>query len=114
MLFITSIEKMKPDRMTKTVVYVSFEGDGIAWPGTARERHAAETKANKKVAERVLATLGLQGVPQYSRKAGCSCGCSPGFIVTGNSSGWDIFVTVKLEGRKPRKMPLAESLEAFA
>lgn len=39
------------------------------------------------------ANLPLNTKVIWSKKAGCSCGCSPGFLITGKS-GFNIFVKV--------------------
>ncbi len=42
---------------------------------------------------RFMAEHSIQGKPRFSRTAGCSCGCSPGFIVEGDV-GKEIFIDV--------------------
>jgi hypothetical protein len=44
-------------------------------------------KLYRAVAKQALADLGITGTLRWSQKAGCSCGCSPGFILR-VESGW--------------------------
>lgn len=41
-----------------------------------------------------LERIGMDGALQWSQKAGCSCGCSPGFILTYPAPGVDVWVTL--------------------
>jgi hypothetical protein len=67
-----------------------------AYRGGAVEPHKIYRKL---VLPEVLEKLGLpaDGVKfGWSRKAGCSCGCSPGFVCnSGHLFGKDVFVTIK-------------------
>ena len=55
-------------------------------------------KGQRLVLDVVLWDLGLQQTARWSIRAGCSCPCSPGFIL-GNLRGMDIFIErVKDEG----------------
>ena len=48
--------------------------------------------------DEILKRAGLEGGKVgFSRAAGCSCGCSPGFIVNGVRKGMDVFVNVQPE-----------------
>lgn len=56
----------------------------------------------RRVAERRLLDAALALIPfvggapaSYSRKAGCSCGCSPGFVLKTLPRGATVFVTTK-------------------
>jgi len=68
-----------------------------AWKSYNRD----EVRVMRAFADRALPdacnALGID-VPielKYSRKAGCSCGCSPGFIATGGGNERDVWVNVK-------------------
>lgn len=54
----------------------------------------------KKVMPDVLEQAGVKAKYNWSNKAGCKCGCSPGFILTENSNEhYDIFVDVEENGK---------------
>lgn len=42
-------------------------------------------RANRIINAAVIANIEEADSCSYSRKAGCSCGCSPGYIITGNN-----------------------------
>jgi hypothetical protein len=99
------IEIIDGERYGNVRVYVFFEDDPIALPGQEREDQAEELKKPevKSIAWRALRRAlrklnathtSLPTKIAYSRKAGCSCGCSPGFIVKGLKSYSNIYVTV--------------------
>lgn len=69
---------------TRTRVFC-FNMD-VAEPGAPRE-------IARVIASEALVQMGVNGVRSlsYSAKAGCECGCSPGFIVDGDR-GWELFV----------------------
>lgn len=51
--------------------------------------------SRRRVAARnALKQLGIQSGITWSRMAGCSCGCSPGFVLDGHR-GEDVFVTMR-------------------
>lgn len=60
-----------------------------------RKYNRIELKAMRAFAEPIAAHYGADKI-SYSRKAGCSCGCSPGFILTGRHDlvGKDVYVRV--------------------
>jgi hypothetical protein len=49
--------------------------------------------------QEALIQAGIAGAPyaEFSRRCGCFCGCSPGFIVRDNGSR-DVFVSLAKEG----------------
>jgi hypothetical protein len=57
----------------------------------------------KEVMPAVLMAMGLPADTRYrwSRHAGCSCPCSPGFIVTGDTMRRDVFVNVTVDDGSP-------------
>lgn len=96
----------------KSRAFVHFEGDSPAWPGLARELHSQDTKSMKEVLVKALILAGFSfDKVSFSQKAGCSCSCSPGFVLRGHWGDW-FFVNVEDAGRQPRTMGLGESLVA--
>ncbi len=79
---------------SKTRIYVSPENETIYENLLAR--HGRPFKVYK---DQIIPELISRGIipetskVKWSQKAGCSCGCSPGFIVEGDL-GRDIFVDV--------------------
>lgn len=69
--------------------YGSVRGDGSDEDRAWRAFNRAETAAMRLKLSRVTAVLeAAGGMPadaawHFSRKAGCSCGCSPGFVLDG-------------------------------
>lgn len=58
-------------------------------------RYSRPSKAYKaEVLPAVFARIGEHKV-SWSQKAGCNCGCSPGFIVTDGLKGFNVFVDVE-------------------
>lgn len=50
----------------------------------------------KRFAEKAAALFDVQADKiSWSQKAGCACGCSPGFVIHGDRPGFDIHVTIE-------------------
>lgn len=89
------------DRPQKTRVYIFEEGENVL--DNLANRHRRPYDAYKKEviplvkewlkANKPDVTDLETGDLRWSRKAGCSCGCSPGFIST-QFGGKDIYVTI--------------------
>ena len=47
-------------------------------------------KLNKNLMKYIFKKLNIENKARWSRKAGCSCSCSPGFILEGHSIFVDI------------------------
>jgi len=62
----------------------------------------ATIKIERKILPQILREAGLnpRSKTLYSGVAGCKCGCSPGFIVTGAERRWDIYVNVNIYPRE--------------
>lgn len=75
----------------KSVVYVSVEGESL-WDTIAARGNRPHT-AWRPYVEEALREYGFNFTKlTWSNKAGCSCPCSPGFIVTEGTHGHDIWV----------------------
>lgn len=96
MLKITEFEKRpnRDSRRSKTRIYVWAEKESVL-ENLANRRSRPHQLYKKHVMAEILERANLPVVTKvrWSQTAGCSCGCSPGFIVDG-SYGWNIFVTV--------------------
>ena len=85
---------------TKTKVYIFLEGENLL--ENLENRHSRPHTLYKTILPQVMEQIKEQGITvpdnlkfTWSQKAGCSCGCSPGFIA--NWIGKEIFVTIKME-----------------
>jgi len=100
-------------------IYIQLEGERSIWGLVARWGHPA--RKYRPLLPQILSELGL---PQdldvhYSRTAGCSCGCSPGFILPKEllqpgEPGWDAWADVYVEephplGSRSRPSAMAQS-----
>jgi hypothetical protein len=66
--------------------------------GVTVELDRAGVAALRAVALEALREVGLEGhAPlRWDRKAGCGCGCSPGFVASGTrETGWSLYVDVE-------------------
>ena len=71
----------------KPKIYIWPEGESLL--DNLMNRNSRPIKAYRKAMESALDSMGVDRSKLYikwSQKAGCSCGCSPGFIV----NGWDL------------------------
>lgn len=77
-------------RNVKARIHVYPQGDNTWRALTERHNHPYEAyKAEPGMIESALVALGLDPATakvRWSQKAGCSCGCSPAFIVHGPDS----------------------------
>lgn len=87
-------------RWRKTRIYIWPHGETIM--GNLLDRRNRPLGAFRTIAQQVLKEYGAPDAKIYwSQRAGCSCPCSPGFIVTHPGyEGFDLHVTV--EGYEPR------------
>jgi hypothetical protein len=85
----TGRDEEMPRTRTSTKAFVSWKGEPIAFPGAARVEHTSRTQASYPWVAAVMEVLqkakGSDAALQFrfSYKAGCRCGCSPGFVVKG-------------------------------
>jgi len=75
----------------------SRKGDDEALDAEWRRYNRAELKTLRAIADKAAEGLGVR-VDRFSRKAGCSCGCSPGFVLEG---AWNQDVFVHVENTLP-------------
>lgn len=82
------------DMYKPTKIYVSLEGETI-WENLEKRRQRPYTIFKKEVIPAVLEKMGLPATTKvrWSQYAGCSCPCSPGFIVD-NHYGTTVYATV--------------------
>jgi hypothetical protein len=84
-------------RKVKSRIYIWPEGETILQ--NLENRRSRPLKLFRQVAADALAKLEVDTSKleiKWSQKAGCSCGCSPGFVVDGwnaKLSGHDLHVT---------------------
>ena len=92
---IKEIEKFEADKpYDKTRIYVWPDNESII-DNINKRRERPYTVYKKEIIPQVLAKYGwsLTTKIRWSQKAGCPCGCSPGFIVS-DHYGEDIHVTI--------------------
>lgn len=76
-------------------IYIWPEGETVMENFTKGRHTRPYTQYKKEVLPQLFRKLGLNGIKvSWSQKAGCSCPCSPGFIVKEGNVPWDIHVTV--------------------
>jgi hypothetical protein len=83
----------------KTRVFLFPKGETILEQFTVGRHTRPYTQYRKEVLPIVLKRLGLpKGTKvSWSQRAGCSCPCSPGFIIQNGAYGYDVFVDVAVE-----------------
>lgn len=78
-------------------LFVSVEGENVL--EHLRNRFDRPVAEYKRLLAPILQSLGVKKV-RWSQKAGCSCGCSPGFVldrkvfINDSFRGNDLFVTI--------------------
>jgi hypothetical protein len=86
----------------KTKMYFSPEGETVLDQFLVGRRTRPNTLLRKLIPEALkranVANLSEYTKSSWSRKAGCTCGCSPGFVLSEWASV-NIFVTYKIEER---------------
>ena len=76
-------------------IYIFTKGESIIENLENRRQRPATTYKKELLPKLIENIKPLQGAKiRWSQKAGCSCGCSPGFIVE-IAKSFDIFVTVE-------------------
>jgi len=89
-------ENRKRIRTHRSILYFHIEKESILQ--NLSERHNRPYQEYRKVIPEILKQLNIDSEKvtyKWSQKAGCSCPCSPGFIVRGLDETSDIFVTIK-------------------
>lgn len=86
-------------------LYFWLDGETVLEHFFVGRRLTARHKLIRPLIPAVLEQLGVSTPSEirYSRTAGCSCGCSPGFVLRGATykgmdSGFDVFITVGAGG----------------
>lgn len=96
---VTKVDIRHGERGT-TKVYIFVVGESLLC--NLMNRHSRpEQLYRAEVMPKVLAEMGLPPETQYrwSQRAGCKCGCSPGFVI-GNSFGRAVYVDVEGDDAK--------------
>lgn len=95
-----SMKVQYPDysaKIKKSRVYLSVEDEGLL--DNLNNRVNRPVVLWKEIALKGLREIGLTeeviGGLKWSQYAGCSCPCSPGFIIKENVMGYDFFISVK-------------------
>jgi hypothetical protein len=76
-------------------VYVSVEGEGIVEQLYTRRNRPHE--ALRPIVKAELEKRGIKGTLRWSQYAGCTCPCSPGFLIIGGDKGRDFWITIKAD-----------------
>ena len=93
LLRIKEVKVRKSEKAQRTRVYFFLEGETML--ENLFHRHNRPYREYRKLLKEVFAIAGI--TPEkanWNQYAGCSCGCSPGFILTGDNNK-DIFVTIE-------------------
>lgn len=83
----TRLYVSRSPKLSAEITGDDFEAFYKAWPKLAREQVVPEALRQAGM------EYALQHPVRWSRKAGCSCGCSPGFVLEG-SNGYEVHVDV--------------------
>lgn len=96
------VDHLQMVRRRTAKVFVAPQGESILEQLTNRRNRPSDVYG-ALLKDRVRDELVKHGVfpadakftMQWSQKAGCQCGCSPGFVVRGTTTGVDIYVDVE-------------------
>lgn len=82
-------------RSERSKIFIFPEGETII-QNLENRRHRPSTAYKKELMPKILEKAGLPADTKvsWSQKAGCSCGCSPGFILSDSYWGFKFYVTV--------------------
>jgi len=77
----------------RSIAHFDFSAlDADVWEQIINRRNRPHNAARPLV-ERALRDAGIEFTGlRWSQRAGCSCGCSPGFLMDGAALGWDYTV----------------------
>lgn len=95
--FKASCSRIEKWSTTKSRMYVWVEGENIL--ENLENRHSRPTQVYRELLAPVFQMLGVEKA-RWSQKAGCSCGCSPGFIldrkvfIDEKYNGNDVHITI--------------------
>lgn len=79
----------------KSRIHIFTQGESIV-KNLENRRQRPYTTYRKELIPEILERSGLSKDTKvsWSQKAGCACGCSPGFIIQDGPWGQEIFVTI--------------------
>jgi len=97
---ITKVQTIQHERgeHKKVRIYIFPEGETIL--ENLIERHYRPSKLWRPFAEQALQMATGESKKyklSWSQKAGCSCGCSPGFIVSDLQKDYSVYVDIKVK-----------------
>ena len=114
---ITTRDSHREDAGKKTRVYVSWSGENMAQDFV--NRTSRPHGRVRPLVEMVLEEAGIDVTGMtWSQKAGCSCPCSPGFILPAGPRGESIWVKITgmpsvVEGNDDERLARAAALTAL-
>ena len=98
------LQPSRREHNSKPRVYVHPNGEMVL--ENFAKRFDRPITVYRHAAKQALKELGIEGKLRWSQKAGCSCGCSPGFVLDTETAGhFDILVTIHDEDHEE---PLTE------
>lgn len=88
-------ERGRPFRPQKSKIYISVSGESVI-QNLMNRRQRPYTSYKKELMPEILEKCNLPKDTKvsWSQKAGCACGCSPGFIIQDGPWGNMFFVSV--------------------
>lgn len=78
-----------------SIVYVGVDGEDIVEQLTTRRQRPYQ--ALRPIVKAELEKRGIKGKLRWSQHAGCSCPCSPGFLILNGDTGKDYWITIKAD-----------------
>lgn len=101
MITIKNLKTRKRERNKRSGTYpkprIYFFHSGETIVDNLMNRRSRPSNLYREVLKTIFEQLGMDSKTKvvWSQKAGCRCGCSPGFIVQGDKFDEDIFVDIK-------------------
>lgn len=76
-----------------SIVYVYVKGESVIEQLYARKHRPHQ--ALRPIVKAELEKHGIKGTLRWSQRAGCSCPCSPGFLIINGDIGNDYWITIE-------------------
>lgn len=101
---VTSVDVRRSEKpLARARAYVFEEGESIM--DNLMNRHSRPVELYRMALQMALVDAGVEGAEElkmtWSQKAGCSCGCSPGFLIEGMPNK-EVYVDVRLTYTKEK------------